>query len=62
MTACWPAWKDIEQVFINGHKEKRVPHNLNMSFNYVEGESLIMGIKGLGGQQRFGLYLCLAGT
>jgi cysteine desulfurase len=39
--------KDIEQVFINGHEEKRVPHNLNMSFNYVEGESLIMGIKGL---------------
>jgi len=37
----------VEQVFINGHKEKRVPHNLNMSFNYVEGESLIMGIKGL---------------
>jgi cysteine desulfurase len=37
----------IEQVFINGHLEKRVPHNLNMSFNYVEGESLIMGIKGL---------------
>jgi cysteine desulfurase len=39
--------KDVEQVFINGHLEKRVPHNLNMSFNYVEGESLIMGIKGL---------------
>ncbi|TWO67745.1 IscS subfamily cysteine desulfurase [Caenimonas sedimenti] len=39
--------KDIEQVFINGHTEKRVPHNLNMSFNFVEGESLIMGIKGL---------------
>jgi len=39
--------KDIEQVFINGHVDKRVPHNLNMSFNYVEGESLIMGIKGL---------------
>jgi len=38
---------DIEQVFINGHLEKRVPHNLNMSFNYVEGESLIMGVKGL---------------
>ena len=38
---------DIEQVFINGHLEKRVPHNLNISFNYVEGESLIMGIKGL---------------
>ncbi len=39
--------KDIEQVFINGNVEKRVPQNLNMSFNYVEGESLIMGIKGL---------------
>jgi cysteine desulfurase len=39
--------KDIEQVFINGDLEKRVAHNLNMSFNFVEGESLIMGIKGL---------------
>ena len=39
--------KDIEQVFINGSIERRVPQNLNMSFNYVEGESLIMGIKGL---------------
>jgi cysteine desulfurase len=39
--------KDVEQVFINGDLEQRVPHNLNMSFNYVEGESLIMGIKGL---------------
>ncbi|WP_428424969.1 IscS subfamily cysteine desulfurase [Methylibium sp.] len=38
---------DIEQTFLNGHAEKRVPHNVNMSFNYVEGESLIMGIKGL---------------
>ena len=38
---------DIEQVFLNGHLEQRVPHNLNMSFNFVEGESLIMGIKGL---------------
>ncbi|WP_029463290.1 IscS subfamily cysteine desulfurase [Serpentinimonas barnesii] len=37
----------IEQVFVNGHPTRRVPHNLNMSFNYVEGESLIMGIKGL---------------
>jgi cysteine desulfurase len=37
----------IEQVFINGSLEQRVPHNLNMSFNFVEGESLIMGIKGL---------------
>jgi cysteine desulfurase len=38
---------DIEQVFVNGHLDKRVPHNLNMSFNFVEGESLIMGIKGI---------------
>ena len=38
---------DIEQVFLNGHAEKRVPHNVNMSFNFVEGESLIMGIKGV---------------
>ena len=39
--------KDIEQVFVNGDITQRVPHNLNISFNYVEGESLIMGIKGL---------------
>ena len=39
--------KDMEQVFVNGSLEQRVPHNLNMSFNYVEGESLMMGIKGL---------------
>ena len=39
--------KDIEEVFVNGHPERRVPHNLNMSFNFVEGESLIMGIKGV---------------
>ncbi|HQC96307.1 MAG TPA: IscS subfamily cysteine desulfurase [Aquabacterium sp.] len=38
---------EIEQVFINGDLERRVPHNLNISFNYVEGESLIMGVKGI---------------
>ena len=37
----------IDQVFVNGDLERRVPHNLNMSFNFVEGESLIMGIKGI---------------
>lgn len=37
----------IEQVFINGDIERRVPHNVNASFNFVEGESLIMGVKGL---------------
>jgi len=38
---------DIEQVFINGDLERRVPHNVNASFNFVEGESLIMGVKGI---------------
>jgi cysteine desulfurase len=37
----------IEQVFINGDLQRRVPHNVNASFNYVEGESLIMGVKGI---------------
>jgi cysteine desulfurase len=39
--------RGIEQVFINGDLERRVPHNLNASFNFVEGESLIMGVKGI---------------
>ena len=39
--------KDVEQVFLNGHATQRVAQNINMSFNFVEGESLIMGIKGL---------------
>ena len=37
----------VEQTFLNGHPEQRVPHNVNMSFNFVEGESLIMGVKGI---------------
>src|SRR5512146_279209 len=37
--------KDMEEVHINGDMEHRVPHNLNLSFNFVEGESLIMAIK-----------------
>ena len=36
---------EIEEVYVNGDLERRVPHNLNMSFNFVEGESLIMAIK-----------------
>jgi len=36
---------EIEEVYVNGDMEQRVPHNLNISFNYVEGESLIMAIK-----------------
>ena len=37
----------IDEVYVNGSMEHRVPHNLNISFNYVEGESLIMAIKEL---------------
>ncbi len=37
--------QDIEATYVNGDVEQRVPHNLNMSFNFVEGESLIMGVK-----------------
>ena len=36
---------DIEETYVNGDLEQRVPHNLNISFNYVEGESLIMAVK-----------------
>ncbi len=36
---------DIEETYVNGDMEQRVPHNLNISFNYVEGESLLMAIK-----------------
>ena len=39
--------KGMEEVYVNGDLEQRVPHNLNVSFNFVEGESLIMGIKEL---------------
>ena len=38
---------DIEEVHVNGDMEHRVPHNLNISFNFVEGESLLMAIKDL---------------
>ncbi|MFN9707747.1 MAG: IscS subfamily cysteine desulfurase [Burkholderiales bacterium] len=37
----------IEETFLNGHPTQRIPHNVNMSFNFVEGESLIMGVKGI---------------
>ncbi|USX22654.1 IscS subfamily cysteine desulfurase [Oxalobacteraceae bacterium OTU3REALA1] len=39
--------QEIEETYINGDMEHRVPHNLNVSFNYVEGESLIMAVKDL---------------
>jgi len=41
----WKGLSTIDEVFLNGDMEHRVPHNLNVSFNFVEGESLIMAIK-----------------
>ncbi|HSC81296.1 MAG TPA: IscS subfamily cysteine desulfurase [Chitinolyticbacter sp.] len=43
----WAGVSDIEEVHLNGDMERRVPHNLNVSFNFVEGESLIMALKEL---------------
>ncbi|ARD43469.1 IscS subfamily cysteine desulfurase [Colwellia sp. PAMC 21821] len=43
----WAGLNDMEQVFINGDADKRYPGNLNVSFNFVEGESLIMALKDL---------------
>ncbi len=37
----------LEELYVNGSMTERVPHNLNLSFNYVEGESLIMALKDL---------------
>src|SRR4051794_20849307 len=39
--------RDLEEIYVNGDLEHRVPHNLNVSFNFVEGESLIMAMKEL---------------
>lgn len=41
------ALKDLPEVFLNGHPTQRVPQNINMSFNFVEGESLMMAVKAL---------------
>jgi cysteine desulfurase len=41
----WAGLSTIDEVYLNGDFEQRVPHNLNVSFNFVEGESLIMAIK-----------------
>ena len=41
----WNGLKDMEEVHLNGDLEQRIPGNLNISFNFVEGESLIMAIK-----------------
>ncbi len=41
----WNSIRDMEEVYVNGDLERRIPHNLNVSFNFVEGESLIMAVK-----------------
>ncbi len=41
----WKGLSSMEEVYLNGDLEHRVPHNLNVSFNFVEGESLIMAVK-----------------
>ena len=41
----WDGVKDMEQVFLNGDENQRLPGNINVSFNFVEGESLIMALK-----------------
>ncbi|XRX42867.1 MAG: IscS subfamily cysteine desulfurase [Buchnera aphidicola (Eriosoma harunire)] len=43
----WNGIKNIEEVYLNSHMNNSAPHILNVSFNYVEGESLIMGLKNL---------------
>ncbi|HEY7904045.1 MAG TPA: IscS subfamily cysteine desulfurase [Casimicrobiaceae bacterium] len=43
----WQGLSSIDEVYINGDMSRRVPHNLNVSFNFVEGESLIMAVKDL---------------
>lgn len=43
----WAGLSQIEESYLNGDLQQRVPHNLNVSFNYVEGESLMMAIKAL---------------
>tara|TARA_Y100000748_G_C15274322_1_gene401961 strand:- start:223 stop:684 length:462 start_codon:yes stop_codon:yes gene_type:complete len=41
----WDGLKDMEEIYLNGDLKQRIPGNLNISFNFVEGESLIMAIK-----------------
>jgi len=41
----WSSLSDMEEVYLNGDMEQRIPGNLNVSFNFVEGESLIMALK-----------------
>ena len=57
----WDGVKDMEEVYLNGDLEQGAPNILNVSFNYVEGESLIMALKD-GRFFRLCLYLCKPGA
>ena len=41
----WDGLKDMEEIYLNGDLDQRIPGNLNVSFNFIEGESLIMAMK-----------------
>src|SRR5204863_150767 len=41
----WKSVQTMEEVYLNGDLERRIPHNLNVAFNFVEGESLVMAVK-----------------
>jgi cysteine desulfurase len=43
----WDGVKDMEEVYLNGHHQQRVSGNANISFNFVEGESLLMSLRAL---------------
>jgi cysteine desulfurase len=43
----WQGLSSMEEVHLNGDLAQRVPHNLNVSFNFVEGESMIMAVKNI---------------
>ena len=43
----WEGLQGIEEIYLNGDAKQRVPHNLNVSFNFVEGESLMMSLRNL---------------
>ena len=43
----WNALSDMEEVYLNGDEKQRIPGNLNVSFNFVEGESLMMSLQGV---------------
>ncbi len=54
--------EQLPEVYVNGDLEQRIPGNLNISFNYVEGESLIMGDQGPRGVVGLGVHVGLAGA